>query len=117
MYYTLSANKIKPTNNPIKIKKKIEIISPKLKLKRLRGKKQYIEIPNKEEIKAKETRPQGNPYPSTSISILTADDLDRLTSKALLKVYYKADFIGIIEDNMGINIPKLMDNARALPVG
>ena len=39
MYYTLSANKIKPTNNPIKIKKKIEIISPKLKLKRLRGKK------------------------------------------------------------------------------
>lgn len=76
-----------------------------------------MDIPNPEETKAKDTLPHGNAFPSTSTSILTAYDLDLLISKAMLRVYYNADLIGIIDDKIGIHTPSPIERANAFPVG
>ena len=74
-------------------------------------------MPKPEEIIAKDRRPQGKLWPSISISIFTAADLERFTSSATLRVCFKASFTGIMEDKIGIKTPSPMAKATALPVG
>lgn len=70
-----------------------------------------------EAINANPTLPQGNCFPSTLTSILTAVDFDLFISNAILRVYWRAFLIGKIEAKIGIKVPTNNASPTAFDVG